>query len=264
MLQRRVLEEGGAVRLGRLNASVEQELAVALKLTRLPTVLGVFGGRMVSSFVGVPDVKVLEDFFDVMLRFGGHEELVAHATRANAFLASGDVAAAKDTWQHVLRAPHLRAEAIALAGLIRCTIQEGNVDEAREIAEHLTANFPRDLASPEVQQALTSLELASSTTSAHSSSDNATNSNTEVIQQLRRDIELKPNDSMHNRLQLAQTLWATSQQQAAIDTLFDMIKKDKQWNEQAARKLLLKFWESLGPDHPLTSSSRKRFASIWF
>lgn len=252
-LTRRVMDLGGSVRLGRLNASVEQELAAALKLTQLPTTLGVFGGRMVNSFVGVPEESVLDEFTDLMLRVAGHNQLVELATMANGSLERGDIAEARSIFQDILSNPQLRAEAIALAGLIRCAVQEGKVEEAQELASVIRESYPKDEHAPEVQQAFTALELASSSSSASGVS----------IDELKQKIAADPND-MDSRLQLATVLWSSSQQANAINELLSMIKIDKQWNDQAARKLLLKFWETLGPDHTLVSTSRKRFGMIWF
>lgn len=258
-LQMRVNELGGAVRLGRLNASVEQELAVALKLTQLPTVLGVFGGRMVSSFVGLPDAKVLEQFMDLMLRVGGQNQLSEMYRNANQLLEQGDIQAAREIYNDILQDRKLRAEAIALAGLIRCSVAEGNLSDAQELSSVLEQSYAKDLPAPEVQQALTALELALTAGGSVGSSSEIQ----ETIEKLSKAISDNPND-LDSRFALSNALWASSQQQAAVQALLDMIKIDKHWNEQSAKKLLLKYWESLGPDHPLTISSRKRFSSLWF
>ena len=242
------------MRLGRLNANVEQELAVALKLTQLPTVLGVFGGRMVNSFVGVPEESVLDEFVELMLRVGGQNQLAEMATAANEALQRGEIGEARAIFEEILRSAQLRAEAIALAGLIRCAVQEGKIDEAQELADVIRNSFAKDQHAPEVQQAFTALELASNAT--------ATTGGVS-IDVLKAKIAENAGD-MESRLQLANALWATSQHSNAINELLAMIKLDKNWNEQAARKLLLKFWETLGPDHALVSSSRKRFGMIWF
>lgn len=259
-LQRRVNELGGAVRLGRLNASVEQELAVALKLTQLPTTLGVFGGRMVSSFVGLPDEKALEQFMDLMLRVGGQNQLIELYGKANSLLDSDLVLEARELFSQILQDRTLRAEAVALAGLIRCSIKEGKIDEAQELSQIILQSYPKDVPAPEVQQALTALELAVG-------SGASLPAGSQEVQKTIDDLNLKisdnPND-LDSRLALSHALWASSQQQAAIQALLDMIKIDKHWKDQSARKLLLKYWESLGPDHPLTASSRRRFSSLWF
>lgn len=241
------------MRLGRLNASVEQELAAALKLTQLPTTLGVFGGRMVNSFVGVPEDSVLDEFTDLMLRVGGHNQLVELATMANGSLERGEIAEARTIFQDILSNSQLRAEAIALAGLIRCAVQEGKVEEAQELAAVIRESYPKDAHAPEILQAFTALELASNSSAASGVS----------IDDLKQKVAADAND-LDARLQLATALWGASQQANAINELLAMIKIDKHWNDQAARKLLLKFWETLGPEHALVSSSRKRFGMIWF
>lgn len=249
------MSSNGAVRLARLNVNVEQELAMALKLTQIPTVFGVFSGGIVSSFVGVPDDNTLDNFSSLMVRVGGHEELVAMSNDANAALERGEMEAARNIFQEILHANHLGAEALALAGLIRCAVKEGKLDEAEELAHVIQTSYPKDANAPEVLQALTALELAKSTGSTAASGLS--------IEELKSKIEANPTD-FESRLALASTYWSTSQQQAAINTLLDAIKLDKHWNDDAAKKLLFKFFDSLGSDHPLTLTSRKRFGLIWF
>lgn len=250
-LATRVMQLGGALRLGRLNASVEQELAMALKLTQLPTVIGVFGGRTVTSFVGVPEDKVIDEFVDIMLRVGGQQKLIDMATAANhALEVSGDTSLAQQLFSEILQNPTLKAEAIALAGLARCAIKDGKLENAKELLDIISNSYPKDLQAPEVQQAFSAFELSSNTSNIS-------------FDELEKRIKDNPDD-FEARYELATSLWASSQQEKAIQAVLDLVKKDKQWNDQAGRKLLLKFWESMGPDHPLTVSSRKRFGAIWF
>lgn len=208
---------------------------------------------MVNSFVGVPDDAVLDQFTDLMLRVGGQNQLYELATMANASLERGEVAEARAIFQDILSNTQLRAEAIALAGLIRCAVQEGKIDEAQELASVIRESYPKDEQAPEVQQAFTALELASSTSGSSVGS----------IEELKQKVAADAND-LESRFQLANALWAASQHANAINELIAMIKVDKHWNDQAARKLLLKFWETLGPDHALVATSRKRFGMVWF
>lgn len=249
-LQMRVHEIGGAVRLGRLNASVEQELASALKLTQLPTVIGVHGGKTISSFVGLPDDKTIEQFLNIMLRAGGQNQLTEMTNRANQLMEAGQMEEAIKIFSDILEEPTLKAEAIALAGLARCSILQDHLDQAEEFIEVIKNSYPNDLSLPQVVQAISAFELASGSSNIN-------------FDELTAKITSNPKD-LEARYELATGLWAKARQEEAINHVLEMVKIDKNWNDQAARKFLLKIWESLGPDHPLTASSRKRFSSIWF
>lgn len=249
-LTEKVMQYDGALRLGRLNASVEQELAVALKLTQLPTVIGVYGGRTVASFVGVPEDKTIEQFVEMLLRVGGQQELSEKLKSASHALESGDSSAAMALYNDILQNSHLKAEAIALAGMVRCAIKEGKLDDAKELLQVIQDSYPHDMNAPEVLQAQSAYDLAS----AGSKVDFAA---------LEEAVKTNP-DNLEAKYDLATSLWAHAKQEQAIALILDIVKRDKQWNEQAARKFLVKCWESLGPDHPLTLSSRRRFGSLWF
>ena len=265
LLQSKIMELGGAVRLGRLNATIEQELAVALKLTQLPTVIGVYEGRTITSFVGVPEDGVIEQFLEIMLRVGGQKQLASMYGEANAALERGEITEAMRLFSEILSDKTLKSEALALAGLIRCYVQEGNLEAAEELVNVIQTSYPKDVTAPEVQQAFSALELLKSSPLSKSSSSSSPNGSdpNAIIAALKEKITENPDD-LFSRYELSTALWASSKQEAAIKEALDLVKQDKQWNEQAARKLLLKYWESLGPDHALTLSSRKRFGSIWF
>jgi putative thioredoxin len=253
LLQQKITALGGAVRLGRLNATVEQELAVALKLTQLPTVIGVYGGRTITSFVGMPADDVIEQFLEIMLRVGGQKQLAAMYGEANAALEKGEVQEAIAKFSEILNDKNLRSEALALAGLIRCYVQEGNIEAAEELVNVIQSSYPKDVMAPEVQQSFSAFELVSKSPKVDSS----------AIDELKDKIAQNPDD-LESRYSLSTALWAASKQEQAVTAALDLVKRDKHWNDQAGRKLLLKYWESLGPDHSLTLSSRKRFGSIWF
>jgi len=80
---------------------------------------------------------------------------------------------------------------------------------------------------------------------------------------LRRRLEQNPDDQ-DARFELATALFGSGDRQAAIDELLTLFKRDREWNEQAARKQLLKFFEVMGPTDPLTLSGRRRLSSMLF
>jgi putative thioredoxin len=84
-----------------------------------------------------------------------------------------------------------------------------------------------------------------------------------TLDELRARLAADPKDHQA-RLDLATALFAVAQREQAIDELLDIVKRDRQWNEQAARKQLVKFFEAMGPTDPLTLAARRRLSSILF
>ena len=71
-------------------------------------------------------------------------------------------------------------------------------------------------------------------------------------------------DDHEARLELATGLFGSGEREAAIDELLTLFKRDREWNEQAARKQLVKFFEAMGPTDPLTLSARRRLSALMF
>src|SRR5690606_3161527 len=105
---------------------------------------------------------------------------------------------------------------------------------------------------PDVQQVRTALDLAQKAAA-------AAGSTAELQEKVARD----PSDHQA-RLDLAVALFGAGQQEAAIDQLLESFKRDRKWNDEAARKQLLTCFEALGPTHPLTVSGRRRLSSLMF
>ncbi len=106
--------------------------------------------------------------------------------------------------------------------------------------------------STEAQQVLSQVELA----------EQAEKASGEVAQLLEK-IAHDPADHQA-RLDLAVALFAGGQQEAAMDQLLESFRRDRNWNDAAARKQLIKFWEALGPTHALTVAGRRRLSSMMF
>jgi putative thioredoxin len=84
-----------------------------------------------------------------------------------------------------------------------------------------------------------------------------------ALGELRARLAADPGDHQA-RLDLATALFSAGERETAVDELLDIVKRDRQWNEQAARKQLVKFFEAMGPTDPLTLAARRRLSSILF
>jgi putative thioredoxin len=167
--------------------------------------------------------------------------------QAEEALARGDAGTASAIFAQVMA--HDPANAAAIAGLAKCHIGAGNFAEAKKVLERAGG----DLASnATITAARTALELAEQSKQSASQSG-----------ELRRRLEQNANDHQA-RLDLAMALYGGGQREQAIDELLEVIRRDRRWNEEAARKQLVKLFEALGPTDPLTISARRRLSSLLF
>ncbi|MEE9140005.1 MAG: co-chaperone YbbN [Alphaproteobacteria bacterium] len=249
-LERAVAATRGAVRLVKINMDDNPELAQELRIQSIPAVFAFYQGRPVDGFVGaLPDSQV-NAFVDRLVQMAGGMapgDAVAEAVRrADAALAEGDAAGAGALYGQVLGLD--KANLAALAGLVRCRLASGDAAQARRLLDEL----PEDLReAPEIVGARSALELAEQ------------GCEPGAVAELEARLAQDPNDH-EARYDLATALYGTGEPEAAIDQLIELVRRDKEWNDQAARKQLLKLFEALGGSHPLTVSGRRQLSSVLF
>ncbi len=162
-------------------------------------------------------------------------------------LQQGDHASAGAVFSQILqREPgHVEAQ----AGLARALIAGGETAKARQLLDRVATE---NAANPEIAAARAALELAEQAKTAMASAG-----------KLRRRLADNPDDH-EARLELATALFGTGDREAAIDELLSLYKRDREWNEQAARKQLVKFFEVMGGSDPLTLNARRRLSALMF
>jgi putative thioredoxin len=249
-LERAVGAARGAVRLIKVNIDENPELAQELRIQSIPAVFAFYQGRPVDGFMGALPESQVTAFIERLVRLAGGVPAVDVAAevlkKADTALAEGDVAAASALYGQVLSAE--AANPAALAGIARCRIAAGDAARARELLD----GVPADLAdAPEIAGARSALELAEQSR------------DTGATGELRARLEKNRNDHQA-RFDLAMALYAAGEPEAAIDELVQLVRRDKEWNDQAARKQLLKLFEALGETHPLTVAGRRRLSSVLF
>jgi putative thioredoxin len=168
-------------------------------------------------------------------------------TKAEGLTKAGNWRDAAELYKQILRYdPKLVS---ATAGLARCLAKLNQIRQACELINSISPELSQD---PEIVSVRTQLELSEQVagTAKH-------------IPELKRALTCNQNDHS-TRLNLALALYSVGDYEAAVDELLEIIRRDQEWNDQAARKQLLRFLEAFGPKDPLTSSSRRRLSSILF
>jgi putative thioredoxin len=240
----------GAVKLVKIDTDQHPMVAQQLRVQSIPAVYAFFQGRPVDGFVGAQPESQLKSFVDRLAKLGGGapgddllEDALAQAKEA---LDAGDVELASEIYGQILQAEPENGP--AYAGLVRCLIAAQDTRRARQMLDNVPDSLAKD---KDILAARTALDIAEQAAQAGPVAD------------LKRAVEAAPDDHQA-RFDLAMALFAEGAREEAVDTLLELVRRDRAWNEEAARKQLVKFFEAFGPTDPLTIQSRRKLSSLLF
>ena len=249
-LEKAVKAMAGKVKLVKVNIDENPAVAQQLQVQSIPTVYGFVNGRGVDGFMGAQPESQVKAFIERLIKAGGGEARPSPVEQAleqaDAALAHGDGVTAQAIYQQILQ--HDPEEIRATAGLANCLLKEGRLDEARATLDSIPVNKANDAAVAAVRSAI---DLAASTAELGD------------LSELRAKLEANPADHQA-RLDIALALYAGGDAAAAIGELLEIIRRDRTWNEEEARKQLIKIFDALGPGDPLVAESRRKLSSILF
>jgi putative thioredoxin len=249
-LEKVVNEANGAVRMVKINVDQNQEIARQLRIQSIPTVYAFKNGQPVDGFMGaIPESQIREFVAHLIGDAHGHggpghaAEVLAAADEA---FAAGDLATAAQAYAHVLQDEPGNPKAVA--GLARCYLKSGDVERARSTLGLVRPDGANDEAIRAVDAELKLREAASD------AADTAP---------LRAKLDANPNDHQA-RFDIAMALDAGGDREGALTELLDIVKRDRKWNEEAARKQLVTLFEAMGFSDPRTIDARRKLSAILF
>ena len=248
LLEKIVTEAGGKVRLVKVDIDANQQLAQQMRIQSIPAVFAFADGQPVDGFMGALPESELRTFIDkIVSSHGGQAEQVEKALEAaEAALEAEAAEEAMAMFEQVLQLEPENGRAIA--GMAKAFIAVDNLDGARELLAVIPPALVNDA---HVSGALAALSVAETPVD-----DGEITRLSEAVAADEADYQ--------SRLDLSVALNAAGQEEAALDHLMWLIEKDRAWNDDAARKQLLVFFEAWGPTHELTLSGRRRLSSILF
>ena len=256
-LTKLVIQSGGAIRLAKINVDNLPDISQQLQVSSLPTVMLLHKGQIVDSFQGLlPDAE-LKAWVDKAVKLAGGPAVGPKALEeAAALLDGGDVPGATQAYAALMSLPELAAA--AKGGLAMCALKDDNLALAQDMVAELHKHHPADLSKPDVRRALSTVALAAEAPDEDGEGGGVT------IPELRAALEEeRPGAWKHDvRFSLAQKLLASGDHPSAVDELLRILRRDKTWQEHAAKELLLKIFDSLGAEHEVTLRGRRRLANI--
>lgn len=246
ILENAVKAARGAVKLVKMNIDEEPEVAQQLRVQSIPAVFAFKNGQPVDGFMGAMPESQVKAF---IARLAGDmgpspaEELIEIGREA---FDIGDLSRAAQAFAQA--AQEEPGNPAAVAGLARCYIAAGDLDRAKQTLALVRPDARND---PEIAAAQAALSLAEKAGDLGDIAD------------LQAKVEANPKDHQA-RFDLALALNARGDREGAVDQLLISIEYDRNWNEQAARKQLVEFFDAYGPKDEITLSGRRRLSSILF
>jgi putative thioredoxin len=243
-LEKAVLAAKGAVKLVKIDIDKHPRVAGQLGVQSIPTVYGFVDGRPADGFVGAVPESEIKAFLGRLAGDAGPSDLDRLLDLGRESIAVNDMGGAAQAFAQALQMEPTNVTAIA--GLARVYLIGGDIDQARQIA----SMAPADSKDPDLQSVRAAIDLSG----ADAGSDTG---------DLERRLSADPKDHAA-RFELAAALAAQNRLDQAVDQLLRIIEQDREWNDQAARKQLLKIFDAAGQTSEITRDGRRRLSSLLF
>jgi putative thioredoxin len=246
VLEKAVKAAKGKVKLAKMNIDEHPAIPGQMGIQSIPAVIAFSNGQPVDGFMGaLPESQVIA-FLERLTKgkIGAEEKDLLQA--ADEALAAGNAADAANLYGQLLKEDS--GNIAALAGLARCYVATGNIEQAKKTLAMVPEAKQSDAA---VTAARAALELAEQAKSAG------------PIDELQRKVEANPLDHQA-RFDLAVALNAKNKRAEAVEQLLAIVKRDRKWNDDGARKQLVQFFEAWGFADPAAVEGRKKLSSILF
>jgi len=246
VLEKAVQAAKGKVKLVKMNIDDHPAIPGQMGIQSIPAVIAFVNGQPADGFMGALPESQVAAFLERLTkdRIGGEAQDLLKA--ADAALAEGDAAGAAAMYSELLAEEGDNIP--ALAGLARCYVETGALDQAKQTLAMIPEAKQNDGA---VAAARAALELAEQS------------QNVGPVNELEQKVAANPLDHQA-RFDLALALNGKGQRAEALDHLIAIVKRDRKWNDDGARKQLVQFFEAWGPADEATIEGRRRLSSILF
>jgi putative thioredoxin len=249
VLEKAVRAAKGRVKLVKMNIDEHPAIPGQMGIQSIPAVIAFVNGQPADGFMGAVPESQVNAFIDKLTKgvpAAGEPNIAEILQEADAVLAEGDPAGAAQIYAEVLAAD--ATNIAALAGLAKCYLATGAIEQAKQTLAMVPESKRSDAAVKAVQVSLDLAEQAQSVG---------------PVNDLEQKVAANPLDHQA-RFDLATALNAEGKRGEATEQLLQIVKRDRKWNDDGARKQLVQFFEAWGPTDEATVEGRKRLSTILF
>jgi putative thioredoxin len=244
MLETAVKAARGKVRMVKIDVDRNQQIAAQLRIQSIPTVYAFWQGQPVDGFQGAVPASEIKAFIDRLIGLAGDGGLGEALDAAEAMLAQGAAVDAAETFAAILAEDATNAR--AFAGLARAYLAAGEIDKAEAFVASAAGPMAKAV---EVEAVRAQIDLARQAAKAG------------PLDKLAAAVAADPANHQA-RFDLALALHAAGRVDAAVDELLELFRRDRDWNEGAAKAQLLKIFDALKPTDPIVLKGRRRLGSM--
>ncbi len=248
-LEAAVTAAKGAVTMAKVNVDEAQQIAGQLRIQSIPTVYAFWQGQPVDGFQGAVPESEIKAFVERVVQAAGGDAsggLDEALDAAEEMLEQGAAVDAAQTFAAILGEEPNNAR--AYGGMVRAHIAMDDLDQAEAILNGAPAEIS---SAPELEAAHAQLELARQA------------ANSGPVGELTAQVEADP-DNHQARYDLAQALYAKGEGEAAVDHFLEIFRRDREWNDGAAKQQLFTIFEALKPSDPVVLNGRRKLSSMIF
>jgi len=246
VLEKTVKAAGGKVKLVKMNIDTDPEVAGQLGIQSIPAVFAFKDGQPVDGFMGAVSEGEVKKFIERITAGAGGDQTEEILAAAEAAFEQGNLNEAANMFAQVLQADSENVTAIA--GLAKCYIRSGDLERAEQMLGLVPPAKQLDGA---VTSAKAMLDLARKSEDAPDTAE------------MEQKVANQPDD-LQARFDLALALQAGGKREAAMEQLLEIVRRDRNWNDGAARQQLVEFFEAWGSADPLTAKGRQRLSTLLF
>ncbi len=248
-LEAAVTKAKGAVKMAKVNVDENQMIAGQMQVQSIPTVFAFYKGQPIDGFQGALPPSEIDEFVGRVVAQGGGSSdggLGEALEAAEEMLQQGAVTDAAQTFAAIIGED--ANNAVAFAGLARCHLAMDNVDEAEAVLNGVPAEISE---AAEIEAVRAQIELARQA------------QNAGPVAELRAEVDADA-DNHQARFDLAQALHAAGETDEAVNELLELFRRDREWNDGAAKAQLFTIFDALKPEDPIVLNGRRRLSSMIF
>ena len=247
-LEKAVADSKGKVKLVKMNIDDHPQIPGQLGIQSIPAVIAFDKGQPIDGFSGALPESQVRGFIERLVGplTGGADELIAQAQAA---AVAGDATTAAELYSQVLTEDETNIKAIA--GLAKLNVDAGDLEQAKGVLSLAPPPAPGKDPDPAIAAVLAAIHVAEQAAELGD------------IAPLEKAVADNPADNQA-RFDLALALNARGDRDAAADRLLEIIKRERKWNDDAARKQLLQFFEAWGLMDPASVLARRKLSAVIF